>query len=108
MMHVALSVSRQQSRRWAQGLTIQREFTTSSTVTRCFINAFGLLLAWLLWATLTRARSSLVTPYSIMCRVKENAKLWTALARPYGRVMRPGPLTGVDARDPVPPIRTWE
>ena len=61
---------------------IQRELITSSTVTRCFISALGLLLAWLLWATLMWARSSLVTPYSIMWRVKVKAKFCTALISP--------------------------
>jgi hypothetical protein len=61
MTQVALSVSRQQSRRWS-GLVIQREFSTSSTVTRCFNSAFGLLLACLLCATFTWATWALVVP----------------------------------------------
>ena len=70
MTQVALSVSRQQSKRWATGRMVQREFITSSTVTGCFIRALGLLAAWLEWATLMAARSSLFTPYSVMWRVK--------------------------------------
>src|SRR3989442_696664 len=51
---VALSVSRQQSSR-CRGLTIQREPTTSCTVTRSFWTALGFCEACLLWATLTCA-----------------------------------------------------
>src|SRR6059036_2730347 len=54
MTHVALSVSRQQSRR-CSGLTIQREASTSGTVTRCFRSALGFCEACLLWATRTWA-----------------------------------------------------
>jgi hypothetical protein len=50
MRAVALSVSRQQSRR-CSGFTIQRELSTSSTVTRSFWSAFGFWDACLLWAT---------------------------------------------------------
>ena len=82
MMQVALSVSRQQSRRWAQGRTIQRELRTSSTVTRCFMRALGLLLAWWLWETLMWARCSFFTPYSIMWRVKAKANRCTGLTMP--------------------------
>ena len=61
MMQVALSVSRQQSSR-CSGLQIQRELTTSWTVTRSFRSAFGFCEACLLWATLTWATCSEVVP----------------------------------------------
>src|SRR5262249_62210640 len=78
MMHVALSVSRQQSRR-CNGLTIQREPTMSCTVTRSFWMALGLLDACLLCATLTCATCSDVVPYSYMWRINVSAHVWPAL-----------------------------
>ena len=61
MMHVALSVSRQQSSR-CSGFTIQREPSTSSTVTRSLRRALGFWEACLLWATFTWATCSEVVP----------------------------------------------
>ncbi len=58
---VALSVSRQQSSR-CSGSQIQRELTTSCTVTRFFSNAFGLFEACLLCACFTCATCSEVVP----------------------------------------------
>src|SRR5438034_4794400 len=78
MTQVALSVSRQQSRRWS-GVTIQREPTTSATVTRSLRSALGFCDAWLLCATFTCATCSEVVPYSYMCRRKVGAKFWPAL-----------------------------
>ncbi len=73
MMQVALSVSTQQSSRW-RGLQIQREPTTSATVTRSFKSALGFWEACLLWATRTAATCSDVVPYSYMWRMKVGEK----------------------------------
>ena len=81
MMHVALSVSTQQSRR-CSGLTIQRELSTSCTVTRSFRSAFGFCEACLLWATRTWATCAEVVPYSYMWRMNVGAKFWPALRIP--------------------------
>src|SRR5262249_39849045 len=78
---VALSVSRQQSRRWS-GFTTQREARTSATVTGVLRRALGLLAAWLEWAAFTWATCADVVPYSYMWRVKTGAKRWPALSIP--------------------------
>src|SRR5438876_1753799 len=93
MRQVALSVSRQQSRRW-RGFTIQREPTTSSTVTRSLRSAFGFCDACLEWATFTRATCAEVVPYSYMWRMKVSAKFWPALRIPKGTCARSSPRTG--------------
>ena len=107
MRAVALSVSRQQSRR-CSGFTIQRELSTSSTVTRSFRSAFGFWEACLLWATRTCATCADVVPYSYMWRMNVGAKLCPALRMPKGTWARSSPRTGWAARDPVPPMRTSE
>ena len=78
---VALSVSRQQSSRWS-GLTIQREASTSATVTRSLSNAFGFWEACRLWAARTWATCADVVPYSYMCRMNVSAKFCPALVMP--------------------------
>ena len=102
---VALSVSRQQSRR-CRGFTTQREPTTSATVTRSFMRALGFWEACLLWATFTCATCSEVVPYSYMWRMKFRANCCPALLMPKGRKARSGPRTGAAERTPVPPMRT--
>ena len=78
---VALSVSRQQSRRW-RGFTIQREARTSSTVTGVLTRAFGLAAAWRECAALTWATWAEVVPYSNMWRMNTGAKRCPALSMP--------------------------
>ena len=106
-MQVALSVSTQQSSR-CSGLQIQREPTTSWTVTRSFRSALGFCEACLLCATRTRATCSEVVPYSYMWRMNVGAKLCPALRIPKGTCARSSPRTGWAARAPVPPMRKSE
>ncbi len=89
-------------------MTIQREASTSCTVTRCFRSAFGFCEACLLCATRTWATCSEVVPYSYMWRMKVGAKFWPALRIPYGTCARSRPRTGWAARAPVPPMRNSE
>ena len=89
-------------------MQIQREPTTSATVTRSLRKAFGFCEACLLWATRTWATCSDVVPYSYMWRMKVGAKFWPALRMPNGTWARSMPRTGCAARAPVPPMRKSE